>query len=118
MYANFSGILTPSPCLQFGQIYGTKITQPPLLFLLLGQPHPPLSADVLYEWPLRIFHKGSQHNFWSTFHATYQQGSSQSHLRRVLALGVVDGHVLHAALYFNLKFTPHLQAMEKAFSVT
>ena len=42
----------PSPCQQFGPIYGTKITQPPLLWQNLGNPSLPLSADVICERPL------------------------------------------------------------------
>ena len=39
--AKFSGFLTHPPCLHFGQIHSTKLTQPPLLHLLLGAPNPP-----------------------------------------------------------------------------
>ena len=37
-------------CAAVGQNYSTKMKQPPLLCLLLGQPPSPLGADVLYEW--------------------------------------------------------------------
>ena len=47
------GILYPlPPCQHFDLIYSTKITQPPLLSLLLDQPHSHLSADVLNEWTM------------------------------------------------------------------
>ena len=62
MSAKFSGFLTPSPlvrlCQNFGPIYSTKITQPPLICLLLGQPLPTLGADVLYEWSLIVLGGG------------------------------------------------------------
>ena len=45
------------PCLHSVMIYSTRSTQPPLLCLLLGQPHSPtLSVDVLYEWFLTMRH--------------------------------------------------------------
>ena len=53
MSDKISGFWTPSPpCQHFEPISSTKITQPPLLRQILGNPLPPLSADVICECPL------------------------------------------------------------------
>ena len=49
--AIFLGILPfLPPCLHLGPIYSTKITQPPLLRLILGTPLPPTYAQKHCTW--------------------------------------------------------------------
>ena len=54
--ANFSGFFTPSPlCPQFGLIYSTKFTQPPILHLHFGYPPPPSQCGRhIWTPPLNI----------------------------------------------------------------
>ena len=57
-----------------------------------------------------IFCKTSEYDFCSKFTniMTYLFLIIESHLRRILALGVVNGHVLRAALNLHLEVPPHL----------
>ena len=67
-----------------------------------------------------IFCKTSEYDFCSKFTniMTYSFLIIESHLRRILALGVVNGHVLRAALDLHLELPSHLHDVNEAgFSI-